>query len=344
MDRWKVSDGRDKASALTLEWYDDIERKLAQYTEQRPEILEISFNTTGEAYRIVYSIVQLFPGCEVEIGFGYSEDVYEFVEDGTFNYFGAVYNVIDWIERFREIGYDQIQALLHELRWRIRTRTIEWRKSGFSVYFSSLRFEVSEDDFLFDYMPFVFGAKCLGQSLMPENLFFEVNHPDNLETKLDDLETILRRPAKKRNYLDSLGADGFIDQMTLNILQVHGDPIQDIRTVCDGSCLSRGRAQIYREEVEIRAKGHFSDPVYVDFAHDHLWIDQMALPEVMLQGCQGKPITSLVDMPYLSEDIHILSAEHCNRNNWNGLRIDLKQSKFLYCADSGRFWRHDDEQ
>lgn len=344
MDRWKVSEGRDKASQLTLSWYDRIEESLTRYIEQKPEIVEVSFNTTGEAYRICYVTIRLYPGCEVEIAYGYSEDVYEFTQTGSFDDYNAHDNTIEWIERFREMGYDKLEALLHDLRSRIRHRTIDWRRCGLAAYFSSLQFKVNEEDLMSGDMPFVAHIEGLGYSLLPETPCLEVEHPDHLDRGLDEFERMLKRRAEERDLLDRLGADGYIEQIALNTLQVHGDPVEDIRAICRGYSARYRGMLVYREGVNIRAAGCLAPPTYIEFRQDHIWVENLSLPETMRLNCQGKPIRSLVEMPYLSDTIRILSAEPEQKCEFRGTRIRFKQPKFPYCGDSGRYWDRSDEQ
>ena len=338
MDRWRVSDGREQASELALSFYDRIEASLSRYTEQRPEIVEISFNTSGTAPHICCLKIQLFPGCDVEIASGYTENVFDFVKHGRFEENDASANIIAWINRFRQVGYDHLDDLLHDLRRRIRRKTVDWRARGLHAVFSGLFIEVNADDLWLGFMPI--RIDIFRDRFGPKPLYLDGNYPDDFDEDIDGFEKTLRRHIEERSFFDTLGADGFVSQIALNVLRHHGDLRSDIRAIHNGNSVNKGHIRIYEDRSEICAEGYIEGDRYIDIGPHFIWIENLEIPDIIRLNCVGQPITKLISMPYLSDSMRIVSfqKEYGGRYFQDGVRINFDQPEFLFCGHSGRYW------
>lgn len=345
MDRWRVSDGREKASALALSLYDRIEASLSRYTEQRPELVEVSFNTSGEALHICYLKVRLFVGCDVKIASGYPENVPDFVRHGKFDEDEAHANTIEWIELFHQIGYDHLDDLLHEVRSRIRRKTVDWRARGLPAHFSGLLIEVNADDLWLGFMPISIRIDTFCDSFGPQAFYLDGKQPDNFARSIDGFEQSLRHRLVERNFFDALGADGFISQIALNALRHHGDLRQNIRAIHNGNFVNDRNFRIYKDRSEICAEGYIAGARHIDIEGNSIWVEDLEMPEIMRLRCVGQPITQLISMPYLSDSIRITSLEDIigGPDFARGICINVDQPEFLYCGHSGRYWSLPDE-
>ena len=135
--------------------------------------------------------------------------------------------------------------------------------------------------------------------------------------------------------LKSHGADGFIDLIALNLL-LFGDSAkaqtenylpklresdlhQDLKVKC---------GRIYLEAID-------SADVCLIWHDGRVEILDLEIPSTLCDSLPGKPITDLIEHPFLTPEV-IIKDLWCIQNY---SRITFKQPCFFFSRKTGRFWK-----
>lgn len=339
MDRWQVSDGRGKASALALSLYDRVEASLSRYSENKPKIVEVSFSTSPGEQHICYLRIQLFSGGDVVICPNESYEIFDFLENGKFDEVEAHANAFKWIERFRRIGYDHLDDLLYDVRCRIRSKTVDWLARGLPAQFTDLSIEVNAFDLWLGRMPIAIHIDFPCDSFGPLKLFLD-GKPEDFARRIDGFEPSLRRRFEKGKFFNALGADGLVSQIALDVLRHYGDLQKGIKAIHNGTFANDRSLKIYKDWPKIYAEGYIEGARRIQVEANSIWIEKIEIPEIARLAYVGQPITRLISMPCLSDGIRIVSIEdgYGGPDFAYGVWINFDQPEYLYCGHSGRHW------
>lgn len=184
---------------------------------------------------------------------------------------------------------------------------------------------------------FVVHLDTIGTGLVAEVREIRVPSVDELHEALSKETAALERRHVRRRDLMALGATGSIDQIALNAIDHFGGREETIRRfgrewrfwlpdgtalMIDDGCVSSGNAL---------------PDLPVDWAGDWITVDRDQLklePSLAI----GRPVTDVVDHPFLSPDIIVTHARKVRDDHRDAAIFMLQLPRKLFCSASGRVW------
>lgn len=184
---------------------------------------------------------------------------------------------------------------------------------------------------------FIFHLDTIGTNLTAEVREVRVPSIDELHETLSKESADLERRHVRRRDLMALGATGTIDQIALNAIDHFGGREETIRRF--GSewrfWLRDGTALMIDDGCISSANGLPDQPV--DWAGDWLSVENEQLKMDPYRAI-GRPVTEVVDHPFLSSDIIVTAANPAVRDHKGGAILTLHLPRKLFCFASGRVW------
>ena len=154
---------------------------------------------------------------------------------------------------------------------------------------------------------FVIGIDLLGDDLRPtRHEFLAADERQALDELELTLPTQIRR-AELRRELRALGASGHIDQMTVAVIRAHLPFEATLRRLGRAGCIwPMGGLTLAWSDGRVRSHGSAIDGLTWDGST--LVLDGFALPETVATSAAGRPVTTVVDHPLLTDDMIVEQA------------------------------------
>jgi len=171
-----------------------------------------------------------------------------------------------------------------------------------------------------------------------EVIEISVETPDQLESQLAECREDVEAANATWLELAELGATGRIDRLALNAIAHHGDTATTLRRFNTEwrFWLPDDTAMIMRYG---RVTAGTGDPhSTVDWRRDSVVISRLHVPATTLVAGIGKPVTALIDHPFLTDDIIVTDAKSFIEDGVQYVSVDLDVPQFIFCSTSGRVW------
>ena len=143
---------------------------------------------------------------------------------------------------------------------------------------------------------------------------------------------------KTKSFLESRGAHGTIDQLAVNMIALHHDVGEVLRSG-NLNAYPASEDSIYLcEDGHVSCIGSSASSPPVSWYDNVVHVKGITLPEATLAAVPGSPITRVVDHKVLSSNM-IVTRAHVDAD-WPEpiLVIEFEQPRLLYCRYTGRVW------
>jgi hypothetical protein len=337
----KIVDGSAPKSIrrIGLELIAAIETGHAEW----PKLLRIGRHNSDDDYHRYEVDVELAPGLTLPMEYGLMEGIESGLDDISDDEAG----VLDWTLEGVEACIPNLKHLadeVHEARIRARTTVAAWRERGLPARVVDVHL-APYDHWRGSMQPLTrVLLETLDEQLQPtvEKIDSQEAHDGDallIEARLD-----LARRTERRDALMGQGATGTITQLALNAIGQAGDVAGTLRRfrserrirLADGTniMIEDGMVHASNYVQEDRFCWHresFSVGAAVELKRD-------------IATVAGRPVTELIDHPFLSPDMSVLKADWSLDHSGEGrLAVDLAMPWRLFCSNTGRVWNPVDE-
>jgi len=243
---------------------------------------------------------------------------------------------------FCEPRIEAISDFLHDIRVRARKIFAGWNAEGLPTRLIDVRLAPYDHWRGSDVPAIVVLIEGFGSRLEPATEEVPVDPSEDLEKRLETCRPHLEWENAERMRLMSLGATGTIDKLALNAVNMHGGGLHNYleRFSTEGSLwlpdgtgivISNGRVQVISE---FGAR--------VQWSGDRMTVRWTSLPKAVLKAAVGRPVGDLVHHDLLTPDMIVIEARNLIEDGLPVLSIRYTQTKWVFCATSGRVWEQPD--
>lgn len=304
---------------------------------QWPRIVSLARHDCDEDEHWCAVLVELAPGVLLPTEHGWLED---FDRDEAEREIGGK-AAAAVLEGVRACGPERLAALadvLHEARTEARRVLGSWQAEGINAgqidvrlapYAQWLSSELPELELLFDGFDDQLRSKVESRYALPQDVA-EVLRPEK-----DDL----RFCQDQRARLARQGANGSIDQIAINALSYFGDLATGLRRFSAERFFRLGSDQtaFHMRNGHVTA-GNGPEEDDWRWNGDHISVRSKYVAAPLLAAAVGRPVTGLLDHPFLSDDIVVMEAKCEVRDGSPNLIVKVETPKHLFCSISGRVW------
>ena len=323
--RWEATDDQSKHTPLSAAVFEKVMADFTKYGDNFPQILSInSFDDVHYQFEIE---ITLPGGVVVEIDSrtipGYTP-VAETLPEAADE---AAELVSDLIGNCAEIGFKKLTDQFDNARSEINKLFEQWSNDG-DAHIDLVDLRLSTEPYwqnIFDTSVQI-TISCLSEALFPEKMQVKACCPGEAVAKVTNLHREMKSRTQTKARLKSHGADGFIDLIALNLL-LFGDSAkaqtenylpklresdlhQDLKVKC---------GRIYLEAID-------SADVCLIWHDGRVEILDLEIPSTLCDSLPGKPITDLIEHPFLTPEV-IIKDLWCIQNY---SRITFKQPCFFF--------------
>jgi len=335
-EKWDANDDQSKHTPLSAAVFEKIMADFAQYGDNCPRILSIHSYERDFHFECKIDI-QLLGGIVMEVDSQFtgntpvpktlakaSDEVAELVSDLVGN--------------CAEIGFKELSDKFDNARSGINKLLEQWSNDG-DAQIDLLDLRISSKPYwqpVFDTSVQI-TVSCLGEALLPEKMHVQACCPEEAVAEVMELHEEIKTRTEAKARLESHGADGFIDLTALNSLLVGGsvkarseDYLPRLRDPDLHRDFGVKCGRLYLEATD-------SSDARVNWCDGYIDIFDGEIPSTMHDSLPGKPITDLIEHPFLTSEIIIKDLQKF----WYGedyLRITFEQPCFYYSRKTGRFW------
>ena len=323
-------------TAVAEALYDDLD--LDPEAPGHPRILSFGRHDGDEDVCRFEIVTELAAGVVIATTYGSREGLEEGSEqEGEDDVDDAVSGVHEAVDAcMPHVG--RFSDLVHEARRRARMAMAEWQADGLQVRLVDVRlapydhWRGATDPLL------VVLIEALDQRLSLQT--FEV-HADGLDTLEQELAT--ERHQLEQRHADWLelsrnGANGWIDQLSLNAIAQFGDVATTLRRfasewriwVPDATCLLMRNG-------DVTAGNGTGDPA-VHWGRDVIVVQGLKLSRQMSAAAVGRSVTEIFQHPFVSSDMTVLDVSTETQNGRVATVIKLAMPRRLFCSVTGRVW------
>lgn len=237
-------------------------------------------------------------------------------------------------------GFDRLADDTFRERQNMRAKFQEWSdKYGVEIHLLGSHLKWTEFQRYTGNTPHLFLVSALGNSLLPERLQFHVANSNPTDPELKGVLDDLLRTKQKLRSLRQRGADGTIDLMAIKALENDGCVETRLRNWMNREALGMKQIDSYIREfgrhVEIDKMQHGQPEIR--FHGSQIRISGLHLPNTALEAAIGKSITRIVQHPYLTSDMIVLSARNHDHPEQH-VELEVKQPTYFFCSLSGQVW------
>lgn len=340
MARWRREYGRRSATAHTLAICDRIEADLRAAGHAGSAVASVRIGAGDRDQHDFEVEVEILPGVMIATRYQ-SVDEEGRDPDDLENEGGAVaWLAVVTAKEFLEMGPD-FADFVHGLRVRIRQAFASWSNEGIDVTFGDLRFVRTEFWHWEKELLFEVRFRGLDMRLRPRVHVLVVRHPEELDAELEHCRPVQGELFAARTAYARQGADGSVDQLTLNAIARYGEVGPALRrTAWLGRLWLAEHLELEMQQGRIvSSRRHAADRL--GWNGNLLTISGECVPESLLVALRGRPVTALVEQPLLSGDMVIIDACSGTGRSTRGVSVTIEQPVWLFCSSSGRVWLPD---
>lgn len=302
-----------------------------------PRLASIAHHDHDDDHMRYHVLVELAPGIKLPTEYGMPDQLqagYEKVEEDVDVVFALVMEGVDACLPI----LPTIASALHEQRVQVREIISGWARDGIHARLAEVRL-APYDHWRGEKQPATtVMLEGLGEQLRTEIFEVPVPSPVQLEAAFEECRLDIEAYQAMWLEVSALGATGRIDRLALNAIAHHGDTAETLRRF--GSewrfWLPDSTALIFRHG---RVSAGTGDPDYaIDWGRNMITIWGRSVPETVLTAAIGKPVTAIVDHPFLTDDITVLEATSSVEDGRSFVSVSIAVPQFLFCSDSGKVW------
>jgi hypothetical protein len=187
-------------------------------------------------------------------------------------------------------------------------------------------------------------VEALSDNLQPSPLMIHIDDPEQLEARMATERECVAAGYGSRARLARLGASGTVSRLAINAMGHFGDVAETLRRFD-----AEWRFWLRDDTALIMSRGHVSagsgDPhAKIDWWDTHLNIPSLQVPATILTAAIGRPVATLVEHPFLTDDLVITEAVCTIEEGMPMVTIHFTNPTFLFCAKTGRWWEAADAE
>lgn len=335
--KWEAADGENTLIPEFAVVFRKVSAAFYKYFKNNiPKILSI----TSSKYEIKSSWV-----IEIQLPGGVIVDIDSHVEDsynaGPIDLASASDDAADLVlgiaENCETRGFEKLTDEINDAKLALTTLFRQWSNNTDShIHIVDLRIKTSE--FLRDTLqtPIFLTISCLNDYLIPDEMNIEVWHPHNAVAEVIKFHAEIKTRLQAKARLKTQGADGFIDLIAMNSLLL-GDHamarpenylgiLQEPNLHADYKIKS---GRLYLEATDMRYDR-------INWHDGYINLYDLHIPSTMCDNLPGKPITDLIEHPFLTSEVIIKGIERFYGGKY--YKIAFEQPYFCYCRKTGYFW------
>ena len=337
-ETWDATDDQSKHTPLSAAVFEKVAAAFSVYGDNGPRILLIDSFDFDDHF--TYSIeIELPGGVIMEIGSVCVISPMRIPETLTKAADQAAELVSEFVGYCAHLGFEELTNKIDDARSRLSKIFQQWSNDGDAhIDLVDLRMRAEVYTQHSCVTPVQITISCLGESLFPEKMATLARDPDAAVTEGIKLHGEMKTRTETKARLESHGADGFIDLIAMNSLLVGGsvkarpeDYLPKLREPDLHPDFKVKCGRLYLEATDChdsRIKWH--DGYFNLYDQD--------IPSTYCDSLPGKPITALIEHPFLTSEIIIKSiSKMYDGKDYH--RIEFEQPCLFYSRETGRFWK-----
>jgi hypothetical protein len=178
----------------------------------------------------------------------------------------------------------------------------------------------------------------LNGSLTVEPLEISLETSDDIEKEMGAWREMVATGYASRISMAASGATGTIDQLAINAIAHFGDVEHAMhRLASEDSFRLPDGTVIFAMNGHVHA-GNDDPDDHVEWAGRHISVRSTYLPAEQLVHAIGRPLSELLELNFLSDDIVVVKASCLLTDGQPVLTIEVDMPRQLFCSASGRIW------
>jgi hypothetical protein len=334
--KWDATDDQSKHTPLSAAVFEKVMADFTKYGDNCPQILSI--DSYDDVHYQCEIEIQLPGGVVMEIDSRSSiretspPETLEVVSDE------AAERVSDLVGNCAEIGFEKLNDKFDSARLGINKLFEQWSNDR-DAHIDLVDLRLSSEPYwqnVFDTSVQI-TISCLSEALLPEKIRVKACCSEEAVAEVMQLHAEMKTRTHAKALLERQGADGFIDLIAMNSLLVTSsvkarpedylpklrepDPHPDFKAEC---------GRLYLEASD-------SYDARLNWYDGYIEIYDLEIPSTLRDSLLGKPITDLIEHPFLTPEIIIKDLRKlCFGEDY--FRITFEQPCFFYSRKTGRFW------
>lgn len=308
-----------------------------------PKLLRIGRHDSGDDHHRYEVDVELAPGLTLPMEYGLTEEIETDLDDTSYD----EVSVLDWTLEGVQACIPNLALLaneVHDARRRARATVAAWRERGLPARVVDVHL-APYDHWRGSLQPLTrLLLETLDEKLQPAIEKLDSWAEQDIDSMLADARLDLSRRTERRDALMRQGATGSINQLALNAIGQVGDVAGTLRRFRSERRLRLADdTRIMIEDGMVDA-ANYTDENRFSWHREGLSVSTAVELKRDVATAVGRPVTELIEHPFLSPDMSVLKAEWSLDNTddrW--LVIDLAMPWRLFCSTTGRVWDAADE-
>ena len=336
-EKWEAADDQSRHTPLSASVFEKVMANLAKYGDNCPQILSIDSYHDDVHYQCEIEI-QLPGGVVIESdshasfrGASGPETLAEASDE-------AAELVSDLVGYCAHVGFEKLTEKFDDARSGINKLFKQWSNNNDAhIHLVDLRIKTSQ--FLRDTLdtPILITISCLNNYLTPDDMYIEVSYPEAAVAEVMQMHAEMKSRTQAKARLERQGADGFIDLIAMNSLLL--DDSAKARPESYIGILQKPHlhpdykvecGRLYLEATDV----HYD---HLEWGDGYVYIYDLQIPSTLCESLPGKPITTLIEHPYLTSEIKIKDIAKLSYGPQPFI-ISFEQPYFCYCRKTGYFW------
>ena len=341
MRTWFPENGRSGAAQIALSVFDQVNREFANCKEPQPKVLSITLND-GDVRRTCEIEVELAKDVVILVRYGATDDDEEedwYDDPEQHDVAKIVYLLLYWTVALEPEELGELSDRLRAAKTRMAKALLDWSTLGCPLELLDIRPIRTSVHYCHDKTKTMVRFWTLDNELQRAVAELEVDDLSELTAHTLEIEADKAGERQKtKSFLESHGAHGTIDQLAVNMIALHHDV---------GEVLRSGNLNAYpasKDSIYLCEDGHVSCIGSSPSSPPVSWYDNVVhvkgitLPEATLVASPGRPITSVIGHKVLSSNM-IVTRAYVDAD-WREpmLVIEFEQPRLLFCRHTGRVW------
>jgi len=335
-EKWDANDDQSKHTSLSAAVFKKVLADFSKYGENCPRILSI-YSFDGGFHHECKIDIQLPGGVVMEVDSQYSgyNPIPKTLAKASDE---AAESVSDIVGYCAMIGFEKLKDRFDDARSALNKLFKQWSNDGDAhIALVDLRMRIEPYDLRTFDTPVQITISCLSENLVIEKMQIEAWYPESAVDELMEFHAEIKTRTRAKARLEMQGADGFIDLIAMNSLLLDGsakarpesyigilqkpDLHPDYKVEC---------GRLYLEATDV----HYD---HLEWGDGYIYIYDLQIPSTLCESLPGKPITALIEHPFLTSEIKIKDiTKFCYGPQ--PFIISFEQPCFFYSRKTGRFW------
>lgn len=338
---WFPENGRSGAAQIALSVFDQVNREFANCEEPQPKVLSITLNDK-DVRRTCEVEVELAKDVVILVRYGATDDDEEEVwhnDPEQHDVAEIVYLVLYWTVALKPKELRGLSARLRAARSRLEKALFDWSTLGCPLELFDIRPIGTRLHYGGNRIEVMVRFWTLDNELQRGVAELEVNDFPELTGHRFEIEADKAGERQKtKSFLESHGAHGSIDQLAVNMIALHHD-VGEVMRSGNLNAYPASKDSIYLcEDGHVSCIGSSPSSPPVSWYDNVVHVEGITLPEATLVSLPGRPITNVVRHRVLSSNMIVTRAYV--ETDWPKpmLVIEFEQPRLLFCRHTGRVW------